>query len=226
MGSKKFYIKENEVRFRQSPETIEGAKLLSRGQELEFVDGPWLKVKLDNEVGWVHIDYLTEINSNSVQIIQQVVQFINGQANNAASEITKKVREIISDEFGLGKIGENLNCTEYVMYQIKMKTGVMIQWPMDRPRNGGKWADIFERNKLYKILSKPQVNCAMCFTSGISINPEVNEVGHVAFVEAVLSNNSIKISEANWPRDGIYSERIISKNDWQNKYKARFINFI
>lgn len=225
MNNKKLYIKENGVRFRQSPETTEGAKFLSQGLELEFVDGPWLKVKLGNEVGWVHGDYITEINPNPVQVIQQMIQFIKGQVNLAADVITKSVREIIGDEYGGGKNGWELQCTEYATYRIKIKLGIDIKWPVKSGRDGGKWWKIFQDAGLYKIFSEPQANCVMCFTAGISTDPKINEIGHVAFVEAVLADDSVNVSEANWPRDGIYNERQISKNDWQNKYKAKFIKF-
>ncbi len=58
-------------------------------------------------------------------------------------------------------------------------------------------------------------------------NPQFNPpYGHVAFVEDILADGSVRISEANWPKDGIYNERTISKNDWQNKYGAKFIEFV
>lgn len=221
----KVYAKENDVYFRKQSETPDGAEKMKSGEELVVVDGPWWRVAKNGVQGWVRADYISETVQTSPSV-KDFVQFVKGQAHLAASEITKKVREAIKDEFGLGKSGDNLNCTEYVMYQVKTKTDVLIKWPADRPRNGGKWADIFERNKLYTVLSEPQVNCAMCFTTGISSDSKINDVGHVAFVEEVLADGSIKISEANWPNQGKYNERPVSKADWQNKYKARFVKFV
>lgn len=227
----KVYIKEEGARFRKTPDTSSAMNIireLSKGQELVFIEssGLWLKVRMGTEEGWVRGDYVSETSLTPAQVIQQTLQFIKGQANLATSEIARKVREIIKDEFGLGKSGDPLNCTEYAMYRVKMRTGVTIQWPLDRPRNGGKWADIFERNKLYRVLSEPQMNCSMSFTTGISADPKINDIGHVAFVEEVLSDGSIKISEANWPNQGKYNERTITTTDWQNKYKARFVSFV
>jgi len=222
---KKFYIKEDGVRFRRSPEITEGAKLLSQGQEIEFVDGPWVKAKLGDEEGWVHTDYITEINPNPAQVIQQIILFIKDQTNLAGGEITNTVRKIINDEYGGGINNWELQCTEYVTYRIKTKIGIDIKWPVKTGRNGGKWWKIFQDAGLYKILSEPQINCAMCFTAGISQDAAINEIGHVAFIEEVLMDGSVKVSEANWPHDGIYNERLISKSDWQNKYKAHFVDF-
>jgi len=137
-----------------------------------------------------------------------------------------KLREIINDEFGGHKKKWDLQCTEYVCYKIK-QMGVTINWPSDRPRHGGRWADIFERNKLYKITDdSPKIGFAMSFADS-KFNPPY---GHVAFVENIFNDGSIKISEANWPPirkvpEGEYSERILPKAKWQNQYGGRFIDF-
>lgn len=154
-----------------------------------------------------------------------VLEFIKGDAHLADNPIVKKIREIIRDEFNLGKLGECLNCTEYVQFRVKQKLGIDIKWPSDRPRHGGKWASVFERNNLYKILDLPKINCAVSFTTGISNNPEINEVGHVAFVEKINDDESIEISEVNWPNQGKYNERRLEKLQWKDKYKCRFIDF-
>lgn len=64
----------------------------------------------------------------------------------------------------------------------------------------------------------------MCFTVVRRQDGTITEEGHVAFVEQAFADGSVKVSEANWPHDGIYNERTISKADWQNKYKAQFVD--
>lgn len=154
-----------------------------------------------------------------------VIESSKGQSLLPNSLIVKKLREIIGDEFKLGASGDCLNCTEYVQFKIKQKLGTDIKWPPDRPRNGGKWAEIFQKHGLYKILDTPKIWCAVSFTDGISSNPNINAIGHVAFVEKVNDDGSIEISEANWPNQGKYNERRLEKWQWQNKYKCRFIDF-
>lgn len=159
-------------------------------------------------------------------IAEPVWQFAKGEAYLVDHSTVKKLRELIGDEFGLGKSGDCLNCTEYVQFRVKQKLSIDIKWPPDRPRNGGKWASIFEKNNLYKISDSPKVNCAVSFTTGISSNPAINEIGHVAFIEKVNDDGSIEISEANWPNQGKYNERRLEKWQWQDKYKCRFIDFV
>ncbi len=59
---------------------------------------------------------------------------------------TIKIREIIKDEFGGGKNNWDLQCTEYVQYKLQ-QIGITIQWPIKSGRDGGRWADIFEKYK-------------------------------------------------------------------------------
>ena len=49
---KKLYVMEDGVRFRSAPDASNDANILHRltkEQELDYVDGPWLKVKCGNK---------------------------------------------------------------------------------------------------------------------------------------------------------------------------------
>lgn len=220
----KIYSKEDDVNFRKQSENVDGTQKMKAGQELFVVDGPWWRVTKDGQQGWVREDYLS--NEQIVSpVIKQSLTFVKNQANLADSEITKKVREIIKDALNGAKNGYALQCTEYVQYRIKDKLGIDIKWPVTSGRNGGIWWKIFQNAGIYKILSEPKVNCAMCFIEVKRTDGTLTNEGHIAFVEELLIDGSLKISEANWPKNGIYNEREISKNDWQNKYKAKFIDF-
>jgi len=229
--NQKLYTKVEKLRFRKTPNTKNLKNLireLKQGQEMELLDGPWLKVRIGNVEGWVHSDYVTEekpvtekkLNNDSIINLQVGVPNLLGDTT------TKEIRRIIGDEFNLGKAGLYLNCTEYVQYKVKEKLGINIEWPVKSGRNGGKWAAIFKKYNRYKILTSPEINYAMCLTTGISNNSATNKIGHVAFVERVYSNETVRVSEANWPRNGIYNERSIPKWKWKNQYKARFVKFV
>ena len=226
----KVYVKEKDVNFRKQSETIDGAQKMEMGQELTVVDGPWFRVTKDGQQGWVRADYISETAPITNQITQPLADFILGQPNSAASDVTKKIRETIKDVLNGAKNGYALQCTEYTTYRVKTKLGIDINWPVQSGRNGGVWWKIFQDAGVYKILSEPKANCAMCFTAGISQDPTTNEIGHVAFVEEVTPDGSVKVSEANWPPKGQqprgqYNERTIPREKWQNQYKAKFVDF-
>jgi len=211
------------IRFRKTPDSLENSEAMPKGQKLIFIDGPWCRVSKDGEIGYVDEDFLA-ITSPEMDS-EGAIQFNVGHANASDSENTITVRKIIHDEFGFGKIGDCLNCVEYVQFRVKTKLGLKINWPVKIGRDGGKWADIFQAAGAYKVLNFPQDNCAMCFTDNVDKDAAINALGHVAFVESVLPDGSVEISEANWPGDGKYNERLITTNQWRKKYKAKFIKF-
>ncbi len=199
-----------------------GTKVLVRGEQ-----GKWFNVQYDGKQGWVSSAYLSETKPPAPEAREEasadLPQFRIGIANMANDSNTIKLRKIIKDEFGGGKNGWELQCTEYVQYRAA-RMGIVIRWPADRPRHGGRWAAIFERNGIYKILTEPKAGCAMSFTTGFR-TPAMNETGHVAFVEQVLLDGSVKVSEANWPSMGKYNERVLPPAEWRDKYRCRFIDF-
>lgn len=152
-----------------------------------------------------------------VQHLMDTPAFVIGQPNPANGSNTRKLREIIGDEFGLGKEGDVLNCTEYVQWKVRETTGKDIVWPATRPRNGGSWPMIFSKARIYGVSSIPRSSTAMAFK--IAGTP-----GHVCFVEEVTRDGSVRVSEANWPNQGIYNERLIPEPQWK-AYGARFIDF-
>lgn len=222
----KIYITEDGVRFRKSLDASDGVEGMSRGQEVIFIDGPWFRVTKDRKTGWVYSDYLSEVNPDPVRPTQQGASFIKGQSNLFNSLTTIAVRKVINDEFGGGVNKWDLQCTEYAMFCVKTKCNVDIKWPVKSGRDGGRWADIFEQHGGYAVLSEPKINCVACLTEVRKKDGTLTKEGHIVFVEEVSPDGLIKVSEANWPGSGIYNERSISKEDWQNKYKARFVSFI
>lgn len=226
----KVYVKEDDVNFRKQSESTDGTQKMKKGQELIVMDEPWIRVMKDGQQGWVRADYISEITPITIQSSSSVVNLIVGQSNSVSTNNTRKIREVIKDVLNGAKNGYDLQCTEYVSYRLKTKLDIDINWPVQSGRNGGVWWKIFQDAKLYKVLSEPKANCAMCFTSGISSDSATNAIGHVAFVEEVFADGSVKISEANWPPkgqkpQGQYNERIISKDKWLNQYKAKFVDF-
>lgn len=221
----KIYAKEDDVYFRKQSDALDSAEKMKAGEELVIVDGPWWRVTKKGVQGWVRADYLSETDPNPTPIKQTLV-FTKGIPHSANHPNTIEVRKTIKDVLNGGKSGYALQCTEYVVFMVKTKLGIDIEWPVSSGRDGGKWADIFERYKKYAVLSEPRVNCAACFTEVRRKDGTLTKEGHIAFIEEVKPGGLIKVSEANWPGDGIYSEREIARERWQNHYKAKFVSFI
>lgn len=230
-SGQKIYSNQPDVNFRKQSEAPDGTQKMPAGQELIYTDGPWHRVTKNGQTGWVRADFITETAPVVPQPIQQALNLVIGVPNLFDSPNAISIRQTIGDVFGGGAEKDHVNCTEYVQYRVKTKLGIDIKWPPDRPRNGGRWAVIFQKNNMFKVLTDPVPNCAMSFTAGISQNPATNAIGHIAFVEDVLPDGSVKISEMNWPPtgqqpQGQYNERTIAKQKWRDQYKAQFIQFV
>lgn len=220
---KKVYAQTGGLRFRKTPSTKNTQNLikeLRKGESMTVFGGPWLSVQVGDTVGWVHADYVQETKNTEYTNLPLGVANLHGDAR------TKAIRDSIGDMYGGGVNGWELQCTEYVTYRVQEVCEVLINWPVSSGRHGGKWGSIFLKYGTYPVFMTPRVHAAMSFTTGISSSAATNAVGHVAFVEEVYDDQSIKISEANWPRNGIYNERILTKSEWKDKYKAQFVTFV
>src|SRR3989344_1231332 len=202
---KKLRISDDGMTFRSRQDTQAGTiRKLRKGEEAVVKEEPWFRVSVSGQEGWVRGDFLLEGLPPQEPFhpapADDLPKFVIGAKNLADSHNTAKIRAVLKDEFGGGRDGDPLQCVEFVQFKINER-GIKIKWPVRSGRNGGNWASIFEKAKAYKVLATPGEGYAMSFTRGISTNPKINEIGHVAFVEEVRANGSIKVSEANWPKD-------------------------
>lgn len=197
-----------------SKENIIGS--LSYGEEVQplaFENG-WYKIKYQGSDSWISAEYTHDIIEKP---IDGNINLQIGIPNDSKSQNTILIRKIINDEFGGEKNNWDLQCVEYVQYKIK-NLGCNIDWPVKSGRNGGKWAEIFAAQGKYSVTDEPFTSCAMSFT-------RLPGYGHISFIEDVLLDGSVKISEANWPGNGKYNERTVNKI-LQQKYGAKYIKFI
>jgi len=107
--NQKLYVMKDGVRFRKTPDSLEDAEVMPKGQKVVFLDGPWCRVSKDGAIGYVDEDFLA-ITSPEMDS-EGAVQFVVGHANFADNENTIAVRKIIHDEFGFGKTGDCLHST-------------------------------------------------------------------------------------------------------------------
>ncbi len=194
--------------------------------DIDGQDDSWAHIEhADGHTGWVSAYYLSEDLPPDALVTPtpgKVPHFVIAQPNRADDPNTIEVRRVIKDTLGGGKSGLDLQAAEYVQYRLAQQ-GVFVAWPSEPISESIKWVEFFERHG-YHASGEPSVGAAIFFTSGL-VSKEANEIGHVAFVEGVFADGSIKISEANWPPPGKYNERIITKRELHERYNARFVKF-
>lgn len=134
-------------------------------------------------------------------------ELIIGVENEGDSPNTTHIRAMLGDPFGVGRADFPLQSGEYVLYKLWEKEH-HIEWPDTRPRTPGLWHKILRGVPRVHIGVMPKVGSIMEFI-------HEDDYGHLAYVDAVFPDNTISISEANYPDAGRYNERIFTKEEWK-----------
>lgn len=166
----------------------------------------WAHVASGPHTGWVYVDDLEDCAADVYP------SFHIGEANGADDPSTIRVRAIINDEFGAGDVELPLQAEEYVLYRL-YKKGLKIAWPPVRPRLPGMWHTILKDVPNVSVVVKPVGGALMEFMMESEDDEGVS--GHIAYVEAVFPDDTIQISETNWPDRGMYNERVLTLEEWQ-----------
>ena len=172
--------------------------------------GRFFHVTWNGLTGWVLRDDLAD------RVSRVYPEFRVGQEHSVDHPHTAQVRAILGNEFGVGRSEFPLQSGEYVVYKLWRK-GIRIQWPDIRPRVPGLWHTILKGLPQVHMGVMPKVGTVMEYMLD-------TDVGHVAYVEAVFPDDTISISEVNFPDSGIYNERILTKEEWKS-LKPIFIQF-
>lgn len=142
--------------------------------------------------------------------------FTIGEENGPRADNTMRLRSVIRDEFSASLSQLCLQAHEYVYYKL-VRRGVAVNWPDVRPRTPGSWARILGMLEEVSLESTPHVGSVMEYV-------HTDTSAHLAYVEQVFGDSSIRLSEANWPDRGIYNERVLTKDEWQS-LSPTFITF-
>ncbi len=171
------------------------------------VSGAWARISSGVHTGWVAIEDL------ALKAADVYPAFRIGEAQLADDPNTVRVRAIIDDAFGAGDLDLPLQAEEYVLYRL-YKRGAKIAWPPIRPRMPGRWHAILKDNTRVTSGATPRAGALMEFLMESEGDGE-GIAGHIALVEAVYPDETIQISEVNWPNKGIYNERVLALEEWQ-----------
>lgn len=131
---------------------------------------------------------------------------------------TARVRALLGDPFHAKYTDLPLQAGEYVLYKLWRK-GKRIEWPKTRdPRVPGLWHRILRGVPRIHMSVMPKVDAVMEYMMH-------DDVGHLAYVDAVFPDDAISISEVNYPDGGIYNERVLTKEEWK-ELRPTFISVL
>ncbi|NCN52352.1 hypothetical protein GW943_00885 [Candidatus Parcubacteria bacterium] len=163
--------------------------------------GRWSRIVYRETAGWVLRDELID------RAAYVYPDFIIGATNFTDDPNTLRLRAVISDEFSGGLIELPLQSSEYVLYRLYRKN-LSVAWPDVRPRTEGTWHTILGGvSGVYGSVS-PSQGAVMEYV-------REDSVGHLAYVDAVFPDETISISEANYPDNGAYNERVLTREEWR-----------
>lgn len=163
--------------------------------------GRFSRIAQNGMTGWVLRDDLVD------RAAHVYPEFVVGSENHADDPNTLRTRACIKDAFHGGEAECVLQSGEYVLYRLVRK-GQNINWPPTRPRVPGRWHTILKGVPGISIGIVPKNGSCMEYSFE-------NDVGHLAYVEAVFPDDRITISEVNNPDNGMYNERTLTKEEWQ-----------
>lgn len=172
--------------------------------------GNWAKVTYQESTGWVSRDTLV---AHQAQVRPF---FVIKEYCDQESDVTRRLRNVIEDEFCAGAAELPLHAEEYVYYRLLVR-GIVLPRTAQRPRLAGTWQKIFSGERGVHIGVRPKTGTVMEYV-------DENEVGHVAYVEAVFPDESVSVSEVGDPHEGYYNERTLGKEVWQ-QLSPVFIQF-
>ncbi|MFT5849666.1 MAG: hypothetical protein ACI9H6_000480 [Patiriisocius sp.] len=175
---------------------------LHYGQQVRLLklQGRWAMVRSNELEGWVFTQALQN------QAIDVYPRFMEGVTYTADHSETTKLRACIDDHFG-GARGEHpLSPSEYVHYRLQQKKRV-ISWEGVRMRIPGTWAR--------KLRGKIGIHSGIVPKTESVMEYVVDDIGHLAFVEAVFPDGSIKVTEIGKHEPMLFTEEILTTDQYK-----------
>lgn len=167
---------------------------------------------LGYEGRFVHILYLTEsawVLKDAITVNQADIfpTFIANNIYLATDSETKKLRQVILDEFFTAELYLPLQSVEFVHYKLK-EQNINIPWGVVRPRPAGLWHDLLKGHLGVKIGIFPKTGSVLEGKSADG-NP------FLGYVTAVYPGDGISLQSVGKGSEGKYLEEKLSKEEWQ-----------
>lgn len=167
---------------------------------LQKVGGRWAEVLYQGTNGWILKDVLRERREDIHPQLQPGVQYL------AHDSETIKLRACIGDAFGGARAGLPLSGAEYVTYRLSLAKR-LIEWPTDGPRIPGTWQK--------KLRGLPSIHQSINPQTGTIMEYVIDDVGYVAYVDAVFPDKSIKVTAVGAPEEGTYTEEVLTQEEYK-----------
>lgn len=153
-------------------------------------EGRFIEVMQGELRGWILKDEVAKLRSEVWPTLENKHTYL------ANDEETKKIRTLINDEFFTSELFLPLQASEYITYQF-LEQKRQLPWGNERPRLAGLWHELLRGKRGVVIGIEPK-------TGSIMESYPVDEEPQLAYVTAVLVDNSIIISAVGRYHEGEY----------------------
>ncbi len=169
-------------------------------QVLRFV-GRYAEVAVHDHLGFVQKD--------DIVMHRDMVwpSLIPGTVYDTTHVVTHKIRRLIDDLFIAGHLGLPLQAGEYIVWRQR-QDNLNLTWPKIRPRVPGKWHHILRGQPNVHTRIVPEIDSVMEWYAE-------DGVGRLAYVEAVLPDETIRITGVGIAVAGEYSELVLPAGVWR-----------
>lgn len=174
---------------------------------LKKIGGRWAEVETASSTGWVLKDSLALRRED---VLPSLVEDVVYDAHHAE---TIKLRAAIGDEFGGARADLPLSAAEFVTYKLQQHK-LKINWNTDSPRVAGSWQ--------FKLKGVNGIHMTVIPKTHTIMEYSLEDIGYLAFVEAVFPDSSVKITQVGFPEDGYYREVILTQEEYR-EFRPVFI---
>jgi hypothetical protein len=199
-----YFIGQTDVAFHTDPVVAFDviSSFIPYGEQVRVLKlgGRWAFIRWRENEGWIFKDALRDQAKDVFPIFEENVLY------DAIHNETQKLRLCIDDAFCGARASLLLTDAEYVTYKLYQK-GVALPWGNERPRISGTWQKKLRGKKGVYISVNPKASSVMEYV--------VDDVGYVAFVEAVFPDGTIKLTAIGSMEDGMYSEVLLPREQYR-----------
>lgn len=199
-----YYVGETEALLYSDPvvafDTVIGPVSYGQSVYVKKLGGRWAEVFIDKKNGWILKDTLREKREDIHP------QLLLNEIYDAHHPETIKLRACIDDEFSGARAGLPLMPAEFVSYKLRAQKR-FINWTADGPRVPGSWQKRLRGQVGIHIAIMPSTHSIMEYI--------IDDIGYLAYVEAVFPDKSVKLSQVGVPEEGQYSERMMTQEEYR-----------
>lgn len=186
---------------RPSFDGLVGSYYYGHAVQVRRIEGAMAEVHTGTVVGWVPTHHIDDNVDEIFPRLQSV------EIYTATHQSVRRLRMYINDTSLGDYLDLPLQPLEYILYTLKQRKRE-IAWPPERPRRIGTLHELLRYQTGVVIGKNPKTGALL------EVSDTKNQPAFVAVVEAVMPDESIRISSVGRISIGEYRVEVLTKSEW------------